>query len=62
MFRTGSLLAAHHFGVEPDLVILAKALSGGLVPSGAVLMSDAVLRLGLYLVQTLDRPHLNPQR
>jgi len=42
MYRTGSFLAAHHFGVEPDMVILAKALSGGLVPSGAVLMSDAI--------------------
>jgi ornithine--oxo-acid transaminase len=42
MFRTGPFLAAHHFDVEPDMVILAKALSGGLVPSGAVLMSDAV--------------------
>jgi ornithine--oxo-acid transaminase len=42
MFRTGPFLVAHHFGVEPDMVILAKALSGGLVPSGAVLMSDAV--------------------
>jgi len=42
MFRTGQFLAAHHFGAEPDIVILAKALSGGLVPSGAVLMSDAV--------------------
>jgi ornithine--oxo-acid transaminase len=42
MYRTGSFLAAHHYGVEPDMVILAKALSGGLVPSGAVLMSEAV--------------------
>lgn len=42
MHRTGPFLAAHHFGVEPDMVILAKALSGGLVPVGAVLMSDAV--------------------
>jgi ornithine--oxo-acid transaminase len=42
MYRTGAFLAAHHYGVEPDMVILAKALSGGLVPSGAVLMSDAV--------------------
>jgi ornithine--oxo-acid transaminase len=42
MYRTGSFLAAHHFGVEPDMVILAKAMSGGLVPCGAVLMSDAV--------------------
>ena len=40
--RTGKFLAAHHFDVDPDIVILAKALSGGLVPVGAVLMSDAV--------------------
>jgi ornithine--oxo-acid transaminase len=42
MFRTGPFLAAHHFGVRPDMVILAKALSGGLIPSGAVLMSEPV--------------------
>ncbi len=42
LYRTGPFLAAHHFGVEPDMVVLAKALSGGLVPCGAVLMSDAV--------------------
>ncbi len=42
--RTGRFLAAHHYGVEPDMVILAKALSGGLVSSGAVLMSDDVYR------------------
>ncbi len=42
MHRTGPFLAARHFGVEPDMVVLAKALSGGLVPSGAVLMSDAI--------------------
>jgi ornithine--oxo-acid transaminase len=42
MYRTGTFLAAHRFNVEPDMVILAKAISGGLVPSGAVLMSDAV--------------------
>ena len=42
MYRTGPFLAAHKFGVEPDMVVLAKAMSGGLVPCGAVLMSDAV--------------------
>lgn len=42
MYRTGSFLAAHRFGVEPDMVILAKALSGGLIPVGAVLMTEAV--------------------
>ena len=40
--RTGRFLATHHFAVDPDMVILAKALSGGLVPVGAVLMTDAI--------------------
>ena len=40
--RTGKFLTAHHYGVEPDMVVLAKALSGGLIPVGAVLMSDEV--------------------
>lgn len=40
--RTGRFLASHHYGIDPDMVILAKALSGGLVPSGAVLMSDEI--------------------
>ena len=42
MYRTGKFLASHHFDLDPDMVVLAKALSGGLVPVGAVLMSDAV--------------------
>ena len=42
MYRTGRFLAAHHYNVEPDIVILAKALSGGLIPCSAVLMSDRV--------------------
>ena len=36
--RTGRFLASEHWGVEPDMVLLAKALSGGHVPVGAVLM------------------------
>ena len=40
--RTGRFLAAHHYGLDPDMVILAKALSGGLVPVGAVLMTDSI--------------------
>jgi ornithine--oxo-acid transaminase len=42
MYRTGPFLAAHHFGLDPDIVVLAKALSGGLIPVSATLMSDAV--------------------
>jgi ornithine--oxo-acid transaminase len=34
--RTGRFLAVEHWGVEPDMVLLAKALSGGFVPVGAV--------------------------
>jgi ornithine--oxo-acid transaminase len=44
MYRTGPFLAAHHYGVQPDMVVLAKALSGGLVPCGAVLMTDPIYR------------------
>ena len=35
MGRTGRFLASEHWGVEPDIVLLAKALSGGFVPVGA---------------------------
>ena len=37
--RTGRFLALEHWGLEPDLICLSKALSGGLVPIGAVLVS-----------------------
>jgi ornithine--oxo-acid transaminase len=36
--RTGRFLAVEHWNVEPDMVLLSKALSGGHVPSSAVLM------------------------
>jgi ornithine--oxo-acid transaminase len=39
--RTGRFLALEHWGLEPDLICLSKALSGGLVPIGAVLVSRA---------------------
>jgi ornithine--oxo-acid transaminase len=37
--RTGRFLALEHWALEPDLICVAKALSGGLVPIGAVLVS-----------------------
>ena len=40
--RTGKLFALEHWGLEPDLVPVAKSLSGGYVPVGALLMSKAV--------------------
>src|SRR5580704_4963581 len=42
MYRTGTFLAAHHFDVQPDMVVLAKALSGGLMPVSALLMTNKV--------------------
>jgi ornithine--oxo-acid transaminase len=37
--RTGRLLALEHWGLQPDMICLSKALSGGFVPIGAVLVS-----------------------
>lgn len=39
--RTGRFLALEHWNLQPDLICLSKALSGGLVPIGAVLVSRA---------------------
>ena len=39
--RTGKMFACEHFGLEPDILCLAKAMAGGL-PMGAVLCSDKV--------------------
>ena len=41
LVRSGSLFAYQHFGVEPDVMTLAKPLGGGL-PIGAVLLRDEV--------------------
>ena len=40
--RTGRFLAVEHWNVEPDMVLLAKSLSGGHVPIGAVLTRKAI--------------------
>jgi beta-alanine--pyruvate transaminase len=40
--RTGSAFAAQEFGVTPDMITLAKGLTNGCVPMGAVLVSKAV--------------------
>ncbi len=42
MGRTGRFLAIEHWGVEPDIVLLAKTLSGGHVPVGAVLTRKSI--------------------
>src|SRR6202040_1577428 len=41
--RTGKLLAEEHDGVEADLTLLGKALSGGFYPVSAVLSSAEIL-------------------
>jgi ornithine--oxo-acid transaminase len=40
--RTGKFLAAEHWDLEPDMICLAKALSGGFVPVGATLMRRSI--------------------
>jgi ornithine--oxo-acid transaminase len=40
--RTGRFLAVEHWGVEPDMVLIAKALSGGHVPVGAVITKKRI--------------------
>jgi ornithine--oxo-acid transaminase len=40
--RTGRMFAFQHWGLEPDLVTVAKTLSGGYVPVGALLMTRSV--------------------
>ncbi len=41
--RTGRLLCCDHHGIKPDILILGKALSGGVLPVSAVLSSDEVI-------------------
>ncbi|CAD6194074.1 unnamed protein product [Caenorhabditis auriculariae] len=41
--RTGKLLAHYHDGVRPDIVVLGKALSGGVYPVSAVLCDDHIM-------------------
>lgn len=41
--RTGKMLACDHEGVKPDILILGKAVSGGVVPVSAVLSSNEVM-------------------
>ncbi|MDJ0786342.1 MAG: aspartate aminotransferase family protein [Myxococcota bacterium] len=40
--RTGRMWAVEHWEVEPDMICTAKALSGGFVPVGAVLLRGAI--------------------
>src|SRR6187399_1144021 len=41
--RTGKMLACDHENVRPDIVLLGKALSGGMMPVSAVLADDEIM-------------------
>lgn len=41
--RTGKMLAVDHEGIKPDVLILGKALSGGIYPISAVLADDEIM-------------------
>ncbi len=41
--RTGKFWAIEHWGVEPDMICMAKALSGGFIPVGGVAMTTQVM-------------------
>ncbi|GAB3520964.1 ornithine aminotransferase [Emticicia fontis] len=41
--RTGKLLATDHYNIRPDMLILGKALSGGVLPVSAVLADDEIM-------------------
>ena len=41
--RTGKMLACDHEGVRPDILLLGKALSGGMLPVSAVLCDDEIM-------------------
>ncbi|MBM3202502.1 aspartate aminotransferase family protein [Candidatus Woesearchaeota archaeon] len=41
--RTGKFWAMEHWGVEPDMILMAKALSGGFIPIGGVAMTQPVM-------------------
>jgi ornithine--oxo-acid transaminase len=40
--RTGKMLAGEHWGLDPDVLLLAKALSGGVIPIGAMLYRKSI--------------------
>jgi ornithine--oxo-acid transaminase len=41
--RTGRFWAVEHWGLEPDMILMAKSLSGGFVPVGAVAMTERIM-------------------
>ncbi len=50
--RTGKLWCHQHYGIEPDMITVSKALSGGMVPVGAMLCSAQIYD---KVFDTMDR-------
>ena len=43
--RTGRLIACHHEDVQPDILVLGKAISGGMYPVSAVLANNEIMNV-----------------
>lgn len=54
--RTGKMFALEHHELEPDIVLVAKALSGGLVPVGAMITSRKIYG---RVLNTLERSYVH---
>jgi ornithine--oxo-acid transaminase len=54
--RTGKFFACEHWGVVPDMLLISKSLSGGLVPVGAVLIRKEIF---LKVFNRMDRCMIN---
>ncbi len=48
--RTGRLFACEHFDLDPDMLCVAKAMSGGLAPIGAVIIDKRTAARGLDIL------------
>jgi putrescine aminotransferase len=55
--RTGSFLRVGELGVLPDLITMAKAISGGYAPLGAVLIHERVAEALITAGRRLDHVH-----
>jgi len=54
--RTGKFFALEHWDLEPDIILVAKALSGGMVPISATLMRKAIFEKVYF---SLDRCYVH---